>query len=80
MTPQKLNLDVNQYIIEEKVFFIFMMDFIDNHKINIEIPRNSIGRAIDLSFVDHQILDLFENKSLYDMLQYYKNYYNFKGN
>ena len=54
-----------------------MENFRDTNPINIELPRNSVGRAIDLSFIDYRHLNLFENKSLYELLHYLENYYNF---
>ena len=68
LTPKMLNLKANDFIEHERVYFIFMQDLIEKNPLKIDIPRNSVVNAIDLKFIDHQILDLFENKNIFDML------------
>lgn len=65
---------------EGKFYITFAEEITENQPLKFEFPKNSLGRIFDFNFFDNETIELFENRSLMDLLKYYKNFYNFTDN
>ena len=79
LSSNKIVSDSSSFIKNENVFILFVEDLKESEEIIFNIPENSIEKIFDFGFLDYRSLDFFEDKSLHDVLKYYKNFYNFGG-
>ena len=69
----------SDFIRNENVFILFVEGIREGEGVVMDFPTNGVERVFDLEFLDYRSLDLFEDRSLGDVLRFYKDFYNFGG-
>ena len=63
--------EMNEMIKQGKFYLTFQDEMKEGENIQFWFPKNSLGRIFEFEFFSDEILEMFEGKSLMQLLKYY---------